>query len=229
MSSHEGVDSARGAERGTWKQARAPAEKPETEQASPTVRGIRKGAGALLRAGGDNSRASIRKALGAPHLLPIVDPIDSATLIKNKSEVVASLCPIGILADPPNFLPSAIGDPSGCLATLMPSSLGYMLLVPLPPHPVRGLALELRFSVFSALNLCQLLRTRLTPSLTPSAISSRSSSPALGARSKAITAPTPAPRQSEDRFYLMISDHLDSPIANSLVLRLILRRKRRKS
>jgi hypothetical protein len=72
-----------------------------------------------------------------------------------KSEVVASLCPIGILADPPNFLPSAIGDPSGCLATLMPSSLGYMLLVPLPPHPVRGLALELRFSVFSALNLCQ--------------------------------------------------------------------------
>src|ERR1017187_9232388 len=69
--------------------------------------------------------------------------------------VLVGLCPTDILADPPNFLPSAIGDPSGCLATLMPSSLGCMLLVPLPPHPVRGLALELRFSVFSALNLCQ--------------------------------------------------------------------------
>src|SRR6202140_4327915 len=72
-----------------------------------------------------------------------------------KSEVVARLCPTDILADPPNFYPSAIGDPSCCLATLMPSSLGYTLLVPLPPHLVRGLALKLRFSVFSALNLCQ--------------------------------------------------------------------------
>src|ERR1700680_708505 len=75
-----------------------------------------------------------------------------------KSEVAARSCPTDILADPPNFLLSAIRrpfDPSGCLATLMPSSLGYTLLVPLPPHPVRGPALELRFSVFSALNLCQ--------------------------------------------------------------------------
>src|ERR1017187_5859285 len=53
-----------------------------------------------------------------------------------------------------------------------------------------------KVTIFCALRFKSLPvpRTWLTPALTPVAISARSSSPALGARSKAVTAPTLTPK-----------------------------------